>query len=80
MVFIIEGIPNFLFPVTWKRMLLRIDEIPEPVLQERKLDFDGMFVTMSYLISINDLFGEGFYQIKIRLHLTKRSAPGFRRN
>lgn len=33
MVFIIEGIPNFLFPVTWKRMLLRIDEIPESMLR-----------------------------------------------
>ncbi|MEW5802505.1 MAG: DUF2065 domain-containing protein [bacterium] len=33
MIFIIEGVPNFLFPCTWKRMLLRIDEIPESTLR-----------------------------------------------
>ena len=33
MVFIIEGIPNFLFPFAWKKMLLRIDEIPESLLR-----------------------------------------------
>ena len=33
MVFIIEGIPNFLFPVKWKRMLVRIEEIPESTLR-----------------------------------------------
>ncbi|MCL6583913.1 MAG: DUF2065 domain-containing protein [bacterium] len=29
MVFIIEGIPSFLFPGVWKRMLVRIDNIPD---------------------------------------------------
>lgn len=33
MVFIIEGIPNFLFPFKWKRILLKIDEIPESTLR-----------------------------------------------
>ncbi len=33
MVFILEGAPNFLFPVKWKKMLLKVEEIPESMLR-----------------------------------------------
>ena len=29
MVFIIEGIPYFLFPLKWKQLLLKVDEMSE---------------------------------------------------